>query len=250
MMKKFLKWSGIIILVLIVGLFIAGWLASESLPEGQAGPDADALAKKVMRATDQAAWDTTHYVSWNFAGRHQLLWDRDRKLVQVAWGDHKVMLNTQNHLEGIAWKNGTELKEEEARKKLNTAWSYFCNDSFWLNAPGKVFDPGTSRKMVTLEDGTQGLLISYSSGGVTPGDSYLWILDESGRPVKWKMWVSIIPIGGLEASWDDWQELYSGAKVATTHQIGWYESTISDLKSGSDWSHIGLQNDPFAALYE
>lgn len=247
-MKRFLKWIGIGFLVLIVGLFIAGWIISEPLPEGKSGPEAEALAKKMQAATHQLAWDTTAIISWNFAERHDLLWDRHRKLVQVNWSENKVILNTQNHLEGIAWENGKQLSDEDAKEKLNEAWAYFCNDSFWLNAPGKIFDPGTSRKIVELEDGNQALMISYSSGGVTPGDSYLWILDENGLPVKWKMWVSILPIGGLEATWDNWQQLPTGAKVATTHKIGWYESTLTGIKVGNDWQEIGLDEDPFAPM--
>lgn len=244
----FLKWSGIGFLILVGGALIAGWIISEPLPEGKEGPEAEVLAEKIMAATNQAAWDTTHYISWNFADRHQLLWDRKRKLVQIEWADNRVILNTQNHLEGIAWENGIQLSDEEAKKKLNTAWAYFCNDSFWLNAPGKVFDPGTSRKIVEQEDGSQALMVSYSSGGTTPGDSYLWMLDDQGLPVKWKMWVSILPIGGLEASWDQWQELSTGGKVATVHDIGGYQSTITNLKAGNDWAQVVGSEDPFVPL--
>lgn len=247
-MKKFLKWSGIVILGIVILLFVTGWILSEPLPEGKNGSEADALAEKILTAIDQPAWDTTNYVSWNFGDRHHLLWDRDRKLVQVEWPDHKVLLNTQNQ-EGKAWKDGQILDSNQAQDELDKAWKYFCNDSFWLVAPGKVYDPGTSRKAVELEDGTQGLLISYSSGGVTPGDSYLWVVNDEGLPVKWKMWVSMIPIGGIEGSWEDWKALATGAKVATLHKIGFYELEIKDVKAGNAWEHVGLQDDPFAPLF-
>lgn len=247
-MKKFLKWLGIGLLGLIIVAFIAGWIASEPLPEGKAGPEAESLAQKMLAATAQAAWDSTSYIAWNFADRHQYIWDQDRKLVQVVWSDTKVLLNTQNQ-EGKVWESGQQLEEEQARKKLDDAWAYFCNDSFWLNAPGKIYDPGTSRKVVVLEEGTRGLLVTYSSGGVTPGDSYLWILDEQGLPKAWKMWVGIIPIGGIFSTWEKWQTLPTGAKVATLHQIGFYELKISNIQGGNDWPSVGLQEDPFAPLF-
>ena len=42
---KWLKWIVGIIGVLIIGLFIVVKMASESMPEGKKGPEADALAK-------------------------------------------------------------------------------------------------------------------------------------------------------------------------------------------------------------
>jgi len=243
-MKKFLKWSAIIIVSLIVILFIAVQIISKPLPEGEEGAAAEALAQKMLVATDQAAWDTTVFVRWDFAGLHQYLWDRKRNLVQVEWSSNKVLLNTQDQ-EGKAWVDGQELEAAAARKKLAEAWNYFCNDSFWLNAPGKIYDPGTTRKLVKLEDGTESLLITYASGGVTPGDSYLWILDESGLPIKWKLWVNIFPIGGMETSWGQWQKLSTGAKVATFHDLGVYQLKISDVEAANDWKSLGIEEESF-----
>ncbi|MGS0527908.1 hypothetical protein ACU8V7_24695 [Zobellia nedashkovskayae] len=96
---------------------------------------------------------------------------------------------------------------------------FFNNDSFWLVAPFKVFDSGTQRSLVTLEDGSNALMITYSSGGSTPGDSYLWHLGPNGLPESYQMWVSIIPIGGLKATWDDWKIMESGAFLPTSHKL-------------------------------
>jgi hypothetical protein len=49
-------------------------------------------------------------------------------------------------------------------------------------------DEGTTRSLVKNEDKTNGLLVSYASGGVTPGDAYLWKLDANGLPQSYKMW--------------------------------------------------------------
>ena len=99
-----------------------------------------------------------------------------------------------------------------------------------------------------MPDGTEGLMVSYSSGGVTPGDAYLWILDENNLPKSWKMWVSIIPVGGMEFSWDQWTTLTTGAKVATLHESSFLNLDISDLKGAVNQEDLGLDEDPFRAL--
>ena len=83
-----------------------------------------------------------------------------------------------------------------------------------------MFDSGTTRSIVTLENGSEALLVTYKSGGTTPGDSYLWELQENGFPISFKMWVKIIPIGGLKATWNDWQVMENGVFLPVSHKIG------------------------------
>ena len=73
-------------------------------------------------------------------------------------------------------------------------------------------------------------MVSYDSGGVTPGDSYLWILDDTGLPTAYKMWVKIIPIGGINASWDNWMITESGAYLPTSHKLGPLELSMGTVK--------------------
>jgi hypothetical protein len=243
---KWLKRIGIILLVLIGILAVLFFIFNEPKPKGQSGPVAEALANKMLNAIDKTAWDSTTYVQWTFAGAHNFLWDKDRNFVKVTWDDNEVLLNTKI-VDGKAFQGGIEQIGPAADKLIDNAWSYFCNDSFWLNAPAKAFDPGTERSVVTLEDGSEALMVSYTSGGVTPGDSYLWILDETGLPKAWKMWVKIIPIGGTEFTWEQYNNLSTGAKVATFHQ-GLLDLNITNLKGATDLAGMGLTEDPFASL--
>ena len=246
-MKKVLKWLGIIAGVLILIIAIAFLIMHESMPVGQSGEAAEKLAHRMMQAVNKEAWDTTAVVQWTFAGRHHFLWDRKRHLTQVKWDDVEVLLDI-NEVAGKAYKNGQELSGEAAQKLITQAWHYFNNDSFWLNAPTKVFDPWTRRSKVELEDGKQGLLITYESGGSTPGDSYLWILNDRGQPLSWKMWVSIIPIGGVETTWENWKILSTGAHIATLHKSKIFDLELTNIKGAVDLESFGLQEDPFAEI--
>ena len=246
-MKKFLKWFIILLVVLIAIVAIVGFLFHESKPEGKPSPQADAVAQKMMAAVDQAAWDTTAILSWDFAGRQQYLWDKERNFVKVMWGEHTVFLHTKS-VTGKAFKNGVALSSDAANNAVQMAWRHFCNDSFWINAVVKAFDPGTSRSMVKTKDGKDAMMVSYASGGVTPGDAYAWILDENGLPTSYKMWVSIIPIGGVEFTWENWITLDTGAKISTLHKSAVFDLEMRDVKGAASLEAYGLTEDPFVML--
>ncbi len=151
-MKKILKWTGIVLGVIILLLFSLYLIYNEPKPVGQSGPEADALANKMLDAIDKTAWDSTNIIQWTFKDMHDFLWDKERNFVKVSWGKMVVLLDTKK-VSGKAWKDGVEVDKEEAKKCVNAAWGFFCNDSFWLNAPAKAFDPGTERSIVKLETG-------------------------------------------------------------------------------------------------
>ena len=214
-LKTLLRNLGLVLLGGLLLLFIGGWLLSEPRPQGEAGAAADSLAHRMMTAVDCAAWDTTGAVSWVFAGRHRHLWDRQRNYARVQWGDLEVLLDLSTR-EGIAFESGIRLSPAKAADPLETAWKFWVNDAFWLNAPCKAFDAGTERLLVSHPDGPA-LLVRYERGGVTPGDAYLWLLGPDFKPEAWRMWVEVIPVGGLEMSWEGWQTLPTGAQLASLH---------------------------------
>ena len=241
-MKNFL----IVILVIVITGTIAFFIVDEPFPEGKAGPDAEALAEDMLNAINYEAWEKIPIVAWSFRDAHFYVWDKKNQVSQVKWEDYEAVIDL-NNITGRVTKSGEPLEGAELNEAVATAWAYFCNDSFWLNAPAKVKDPGTIRKIVAAEDGSQQLLVQYESGGVTPGDAYLWKLDENYLPTSYKMWVSIIPIGGTEATWEDWVEK-KGAMISTQHEIGPLEVPIGNLEFGESPEDFGLAKDYFTAL--
>lgn len=234
--------------VAVVALVVGGWLFSlnEDRPASNPSPEADQLARKIMAAGNHDAWQATGAIRWNFGGRQLHVWDRQRNLARVQWDDLDVLIDLSDQ-QGIVHQAGERLDPAAAAPHLQQAWSHWCNDSFWLNPLEKLFDDGVVRSLVDLEDGGRGLLVEYTQGGVTPGDAYLWIVDDTGLPKAWKMWTQILPLQGLETSWEDWITVETGARISTRHKIVVVDLVLSDITAATDI--VALQgNDPFAEL--
>ena len=214
-MKKFLLIVFAVLLILVSAAIVGVQIVSEPLPEGEKGPKAEQLADRMLEALNDEAYQELDVIKWSFPRGHHFVWNRKEDSVEVKWSDYEVVFKTKT-LDGQAYHQGEKLEDDDKRSAIDDAWTLFANDSFWLVAPFKVRDSGTTRSYVETEDGP-GLLVTYSSGGVTPGDSYLWVLDESYRPKYWKMWVSIVPVGGLKFIWEDWEEK-EGVWFGTLHQ--------------------------------
>ena len=246
-MKKALRILLYIFGFLFLALFIVWLVLNEKEPAGEPSPEADRMAEQMMASVDKVAWDSTRWLQWDFPGGHNYLWDKERNFVRVRWDMNEVLLHTKT-VSGLAYHGGEPAGEASQNSKIDKAWDYFCNDSYWLNPVVKAFDPGTERSIVQV-DGQDALKVQYTSGGVTPGDSYVWLLDENNRPEAWKMWVQIIPIGGLHNSWEGWQQLSTGAWIATSHTFfGKKMEMISNVKAGMSMSDMGLSEDPFLPI--
>ena len=222
MIKKFIKILLALLILLVVASIAFYSIYNEPLPTGKTGPQADALAQKMLKSINVEAFKNTRYLLWTFRnGKHTYIWDKKLGKVKVSWNDITVNLMLKDPKKSYVFQKAILVKDDKQREKaIEKAIILFNNDSFWLVAPFKVFDEGVERSLVKMDDGTNGLLVTYTSGGSTPGDSYLWKLQPNGFPESFKMWVQIIPIGGLEASWDDWQITQSGAFLPKTHLLG------------------------------
>lgn len=203
---------------------------NEDLPQGKQGPKADELAYNMLEALDFEAYKNTDYIEWTFKNLHHYKWEKSKNSCSVFWKEYRVDLNLNNQSLNKAYIHGFKIEGEIGEDLTTKALSYFNNDSFWLVAPYKVFDNGTERRLVELKNGEDGLLITYTTGGTTPGDSYLWSFGDNGMPKSFKMWTSILPIQGLESSWSDWTTTESGAKLPTFHNILFLGIEITNIK--------------------
>jgi len=219
MVKTLLKFLGIGLLVLLLIGFVAFLYIDEDVPIGTQGQDAEALADEMLQALNKDGYDTLARIQFTYPGGHTYDWDRENNQVIVEWDENKVFLDLNQSV-------------EQFETLQYQAYEYFINDSFWLVAPFKVRDQGVTRSTVDV-DGGRGLLVNYSSGGVTPGDSYLWIIDQRGFPIAWKLWTSNVPIGGLKIGWGGWVER-EGVWFSTFHPSKVIDLEITNLEVSTE----------------
>jgi hypothetical protein len=135
-------------------------------------------------------------------------------------------------------------KQKDPSDLIQKSWEFWCNDMYWLVAPFKIRDPGTTLSLTPDKK----LVVTYESGGVTPGDSYVWTLDASYVPQSYEMYVKIIPVKGLSATLENWISLPTGTKLASTHNIAGSELSLSPIKGGMNLADIDLDSDIWAEI--
>ncbi len=221
-MKRILKLisiSAATIFIIIAAVFLGLYSKYNSpIPKGIKGIKANNLAKNILKSLNYDAYNNTNFISWKTSGT-QYIWDKHHKTVEISWGKNQLNFNQDFPNKSII-KTPKNLSDKEKNILISKAEKKFNNDSFWLIAPFKLFDKNVARYYVppTATENAS-LLITYKSGGTTPGDTYQWFVDDNFIPSKYKMWVSIIPIKGLPASWENWKTSTTGIKLAHTKKI-------------------------------
>lgn len=106
--KKIWRWIGASFLTVFVALSAMALASREPVPVVLPEINADSLALKMSEAVGKDQWDSLGWVSWKFAGIHQLLWDKKRNLVRVQYGKTEVILDAYTQT-GKAFRKGEEL---------------------------------------------------------------------------------------------------------------------------------------------
>ncbi len=134
---------------------------------------------------------------------------------------------------GRAYWNGSEIPDPTLATLLEQAQVRFSNDTFWLTAPLRLFDPGVRRRLVpdSTTEALDVLHISFEHEQVGPGLEYWLYVDKAtGRIREWRYRA---PDDGEDAplrpfEWADYEEhitpagvlLFSGFKHAVGMPYG------------------------------
>lgn len=155
-------------------------------------PAAMELADSVMRAQGgRAAWDQTRFISWNFFGRRNLVWDKQEARVRIeSLPDSTIYLLDMKTGKGRVRIKGTELTEADTLNvMLKRAERIWINDSYWLVMPFKLKDSGVTLKYLgedTLQTGgfCNVLQLTFEDVGSTPENKYHVYVDRKDNLVK------------------------------------------------------------------
>jgi hypothetical protein len=166
---------------------------------------ADSLAWRIVQASGGLdAWQALPRLRFDFASvrdtaetfRARHLWERTtgRYRIEYPVGEDSTLVALFDAAQfdpdapsGTAYLNGALLDSIAARERLREAYEQFVNDTYWLLAPLKLFDPGVRRTLApdSARAGVDVLHLSFENVGLTPGDRYWLSADRTGRLVHW-----------------------------------------------------------------
>lgn len=166
---------------------------------------ADSVAYRMLEAHGVDAWAAAPFLRFNFGvetpngtqviARH--LWNRKTGTYRVEWSNgpdtsYVALVNVRQVQDGVpsgtAFMNGTELTGSAAEEARKQAYGRIVNDTYWLLAPLKSFDPGVRRTYLPDSSTSEHdvLRLSFRDVGLTPGDQYwLYVSKETGRLDRW-----------------------------------------------------------------
>ena len=174
---------------------------------------ADSVAYRLLEAHGADALASARYLRFNFGvespngsqtiARH--LWDRTTGEYRVEWNSgpdssYVALVNvrdvTDGQATGTVYLNGSALSGAAAEQARQTAYQRFINDTYWLLAPLKTFDPGVNRSYVADSSTAEHDVIRLTFGdvGLTPGDTYwLYVSTDTGQLDKWAFHLQSMP---------------------------------------------------------
>jgi len=185
---------------------------------------ADRVAHELVAALGgETAWQKARQLRFDFvverggtrAAEIHHLWDRytgDYRLLGTdkSGAPYAVYFNV-NTRDGNAFVNGRAVEGAEKKKLLETAYGRFINDTYWLLAPWKVFDPGVHRDYDGEKTGPEGALcdvirLTFDNVGLTPKDVYwLWVTRDGRRMVQWQYVLGGAQEEPTTAVWKEWK---------------------------------------------
>lgn len=188
---------------------------AEGFNLAESDPAAIELADSIMNAMGgRENWDNTRFISWNFFGRRNLVWDKNGNRVRIeSIPDSTIYLLDMNTMKGRVQSKGQELTEPDSlNKMLERAKSIWINDSYWLVMPFKLKDSGVTLKYMgedSLANSLYNVLqLTFENVGDTPQNKYDLYVDIKDKLIKnWSYYKDVSQdSASFTRPWDNYQK--------------------------------------------
>jgi hypothetical protein len=212
--------------VLTLLIAVAGSLWAAPAPE-ESDAEAVAVGKQMWNALggDQG-WNGARYLRFDFVVTRDggavtsraHYWDRFTGRYRVdgvdkAGAPYSVYFNVHTR-EGEAFVNGKRVEDAaEQTKWLDLAYKAFINDTYWLLAPYKLFDPGVHLAYIGQDRGPNNepcdvVKLSFDNVGLTPKDLYWMYVDRTSHLLaEWKYVLNGASEAPTAVVWSGWKNI-------------------------------------------
>jgi hypothetical protein len=215
---------------------------SDSSSFNPANSDAKAvqLADKVMEAHGgQENWNNTRYISWNFLGARDLVWDKYTGNVRIDFpGQQSTYLININDKTGRVKVGDRELtKSDSLDKYIDRGEQMWVNDSYWLVFPFKFKDPGVQLKYVGQDTtksgaGAEVISLSFEEVGFTPQNKYHAYIDpESHLILQWDFYRNATDSAASFSN--EWTNYEKHGDILLSSGRG--ERSLGNIKVAQEW---------------
>jgi hypothetical protein len=203
--------------------------AQETELEGPAFDPADsdekaiALADSVIKAHGgMDAWNEKRYISWNFLGARDLVWDKYTGLVRIDFpnGSTKFIVNVNEDTGSVMIENKIITDPDSLAMLIDRGKQIWVNDSYWLIFPFKFKDPGVKLKYMGADTTLAGetaevIALQFDSVGYTPQNKYMaYINPENFKILQWDYYQNASDTAATFSNlWSDYKD-YDGIKLS------------------------------------
>lgn len=205
---------------------------------GKADAKAAELAAETVKAMGgMDNYNATRYISWNFFGRRDHVWDKWTGDYRMQTADGKVVVMNINTKEGKVWEKSVEVTDQAKLKEhLQKAYEAWINDSYWLVMPYKLRDPGVTLSYVREGKTQEGrdadvLSLTFEGVGVTPQNKYEVYIDKESKLItQWDFFSKADDEKPrFQTPWAEWKTF---GKIKLSGNRGQY--SLNDIAVHSD----------------
>jgi hypothetical protein len=190
-----------------------------------ADPKGEAIADALYKASGGENWRKVKRIQFTFNV------EQDGKQLLSAKHDWDVVGQTDT----VIWGGKTAtvtLNRAVFDEESKYAFERWTNDAYWLLAPLKVRDPGTT--VTAAGPGAAGtdefdvIQLKFGSVGLTPNDVYNLYVDRDTHLLRrWDYMPSLDK--KITGTWEGYKD-FGGLMLSTEHQFGDKRITFTDIK--------------------